>query len=260
MGAAGDKIAMNAARAKIGNNQGIEYRYSGNNQAKIIDFYEIEVNVSKYQLRIYKEDLGKTAMKKGWGGVSELKKKLVTLTSPENYQHSNIITLNYRTLEEKVFLFSEEGIKNPVESLNSYFDIREDIVDVKRRVPTDYPDLCYLPSDLDYRFEFVLSSIGEGVAGYLMESLYDYKLIARPLGLHPDFIMRKDNDTDILVEVVCGSTFKEIRRGVMAGMFYLMDLLSHFCYLSDKKFEAYVVGVELAKRNEFESFIVEGYM
>ncbi|MBA7517683.1 hypothetical protein ES705_40766 [subsurface metagenome] len=26
------------------------------------------------------------------------------------------------------------------------------------------------------------------------------------------------------MEVVCGSTFKEIRRGVMAGMFYLMDL------------------------------------
>jgi len=256
---AGAKIAMSAVGGK-GNDRGIGYKYSGKDQAKIIDFCEIEINISKYQLRIYKEDLGKTAIKKGWGGVNELKRKLVALISPENYQNSNTITLNYKTLEEAVLLFSEEIIKNPVESLNHYFDVREEIEKVKRGVPTDYPGLCYLPSDLDYRYEFVLSSVGEGVAGYLMEFLYDYKLVARPLGVHPDFIMRKDGDTDILVEVVCGSTFKEIRRKVMSSMFYLMDLISHFCYLSDKKFEAYVVGVELAKRNEFESFIVEGYM
>lgn len=250
---------MDTVGAK-GNDRGIGYRYSGKEQAKIIDFCEIEVNISNYQLRIYKEDLGKTAIKRGWGGVNELMRKLVSLTSPENYQNTNTITLNYKTLEEKVLLYSEEFIKNPVESLNHYFDIREEIEEVKRGVPTDYPSLCYLPSDLDYRFELLLSSIGEGVAGYLMESLYDYKLVARPLGVHPDFIMQKDKDTDILVEVVCGGTFKEIYRGVRDGMFYLMDLISHFCHLSEKRFEAYVVGVELAKREEFESFIVEGSM
>jgi hypothetical protein len=96
------------------------------------------------------------------------------------------VVLNSKELDASINKFSEQLIFYAENELINWFSYTKG-----RIISTKFPDLYYL---IDKNYEINISAvaaIGEGIAGHILEEVFGYNTLARPLKYMPDIIMEK---------------------------------------------------------------------
>jgi len=109
--------------------------------------------------------------------------------------------------------------------------------------PMLYDKKQLLPSSED------IGAIGEGVAGWYLETHEGLAFEVRPFGVSPDFVFRKPRSGDrVLVEV---KTSLHSGRSFLSVAVGLLDILAKTKFIRKGKYFAYVVQVSIISPDQF---------
>ena len=129
-----------------------------------------------------------------------------SLSSQMRYTENFSLPISETTLKHMITKYSEQRVFQPLNEIRYWFTYESGAY-----VEPGYPPLFYSGGNTKDRSpnKSVVSAIGEGIAGFLMQRLYRCTMLARPNNEKPDIVLEDANRT-YLVEAK--ATMKSLDR------------------------------------------------
>ena len=96
-----------------------------------------------------------------------------------------------------------------------------------------------------------IGAVGEGVAGYYLESIEGLVFEIRPFDVSPDLIFRDPSTGDLILAEVKSSLETPVRNIVTVAI-SLIDILAKTKFIRKGRYMVYVIAVKIKNLNDFE--------
>jgi hypothetical protein len=127
-----------------------------------------------------------------------------------------------------------------------------------RMFDTDYPDLFYFADKQYEANKSSVAAIGEGIAGYVMTTVFDYDTLARPIGFCPDILMENKDGKIAFVEAkasISSKGMKGLGNIIKDTAIEVLGLIATAQYTSPK-YVGFVIGTKISNR-QFDVSVLE---
>lgn len=171
-----------------------------------------------------------------------------------HYRESFLIGIEETTLKRMVTKYSEQLVFQPVNEIRHWFTYESGAF-----IEPGYPPLYYA-REKGKPFspnKSAVAAIGEAVAGFLAQRLYQCRKLSRPNHDYPDVVMESDENT-YLVEAKATLSSEETIRGVINEEVQRMSrLMTSALFLDQRPVVGLLTGTFLKTETDYNVFITE---
>ena len=206
----------------------------------MLEVFQCDVSISRPELGLTRDKYS----------IAELRSRLTRRINQVGWQQSSVAAPIQRPLQDLVDDFAAKVATGAVVSLQTWARIRPlsgFTVGGRASVsaPLQYTRGQIRPSESD------VGAIGEGIAGYYLETIENLVFEIRPFDVSPDFIFR-DTATGSVILCEVKASIGSWPRTLVTDAMNLLDVLSKSLFIRPRSYVAYLVQVKILSDTDFE--------